>query len=232
MANHDAGPSFIRPAIPEAILRTAVIAIARGLPADRLIRIGEGLADGGVGAFEVTLNSPGALAGIAALVARFGPEELLIGAGTVLSPDAARAAADAGAAFIVTPVMDRAVIGAALERGIPCIPGAFSPTEVLAAWQAGASAVKLFPASSVGPSFIRELHGPLPEIRIIPTGGMTIETAPGFIAAGAVAIGIGSWLTGDGDPVGIGERGARLVAAVRRGSAPDGSTGGAAARDI
>jgi len=215
MAYEDTSLSSPRPAIPDAIVRSGVIAIARGLPADRLIRIGEGLARGGVGAFEVTLNSPGALDGIAALVERFGSEELLIGAGTVLSAEAAHAAADAGAAFLVSPVADPAVIEAARARGLPCFPGAFSPTEIVGAWRAGAAAVKLFPASAVGPSFIRELYGPLPEIPVIPTGGVTIETAPAFIAAGAVAVGLGSWLTGDGDPAGIGERCGRLVAAVR-----------------
>jgi len=213
MATDDDGSSA-RQAIPDAILRGGVIAIGRGLPPDRLVRIGEGLARGGVGAFEVTLNSPAALDGIAALSARFDAAELLIGAGTVLTPEAVDAAVDAGAAFIVMPITDPAVIAAAVARGVPCFPGAFSPTEIIAGWRAGASAVKLFPASAAGPAFIRELRGPLPEIPIIPTGGVTIESAPGFIAAGAAAIGIGSWLTGDGDPAGIGERGARLVEAV------------------
>lgn len=211
----DPAPGGSRPKVPDAILRSGVIAIARGLPADRLIRIGEGLVAGGVGAFEVTLNSPNALDGIAALVARFGPDELLVGAGTVLDRDAARAAIDAGAAFVVTPVTDPAVIAAAVECGVPCIAGAFSPTEVLSAWRAGASAVKLFPASSLGPSFIRELHGPLPDIPIVPTGGITIDSAPAFMAAGAVAVGLGSWLAGDGEPAGISERAARLVAVVQ-----------------
>jgi 2-dehydro-3-deoxyphosphogluconate aldolase/(4S)-4-hydroxy-2-oxoglutarate aldolase len=97
----------------------------------------------------------------------------------------------------------------------PPFPGAFTPTEALRAWRAGATAVKLFPASAVGPSFVRELRGPLPEVPLIPTGGVTVETAPAFIAAGAVAIGIGSWLTGGGDPDAIGERGRQLVEALR-----------------
>ena len=94
------------------------------------------------------------------------------------------------------------------------VPGAFTPTEILAAWRAGAAAVKLFPASAVGPTFVREVRGPLPGIPLIPTGGVTAETAPAFIAAGAVAVGIGSWLTGSGDPAVVEERAAELVAAV------------------
>jgi 2-dehydro-3-deoxyphosphogluconate aldolase/(4S)-4-hydroxy-2-oxoglutarate aldolase len=204
-----------RPPIPAPILAGRVIAIGRGLAPDRTVRIGEGLAAGGVGAFEITLNSPDALAAIARLASRFGPDELLVGAGTVMTVDAARAAIDAGARFIVMPHTDPAVIEAALERGVPAFPGAFTPTEALLAWRAGASAVKLFPASGVGPAFVREMRGPLPEIPLIPTGGVTIDTGPAFIAAGAVAVGIGSWLTGEGDPAEIGARGARLVSALR-----------------
>ena len=155
---------------------------------------------------------------------------LLIGAGTVLTVAGARAAIGAGARFLVMPHTDPALIEFAAAQGIPAIPGAFTPTEVLAAWRAGACAVKIFPASAVGPSFVRELRGPLPDVPLVPTGGVTIESAPGFIAAGAVAVGIGSWLTGDGDPDGIAARGARLVAAlgdggVAAGAGPAGPAG-------
>ncbi len=204
-----------RLAVPASIRAGRVIAIGRSLPPDRLAPIAEGLAAGGVCAFEITLNSPDALAAIAGLSGRFDPDELLIGAGTVLTVDAAAAAIDAGARFIVMPHTDPAIIEAALERGIPTFPGASTPTEVLLAWRSGASAVKLFPASVVGPGFVREMRGPLPDIPLIPTGGVTIETAPAFIAAGSIAVGIGSWLTSDGDPAEIGERGRRLVEALR-----------------
>lgn len=212
-----------RLAVPDAIIRSRVIAIARGLDPESLIRIGEGLAGGGVGAFEVTLNSPGALRALEALAARFGAEELLIGAGTVLTIAEARAAIAAGARFIVMPHTDPALIEYAATRGIPAFPGAFTPTEILAAWRAGAAAAKLFPASAVGPLFVRELRGPLPDIPLVPTGGVTIETAPRFIAAGAVAVGLGSWLTGDGDPAGIAERGAHLVAVLGDGAMTSGT---------
>jgi 2-dehydro-3-deoxyphosphogluconate aldolase/(4S)-4-hydroxy-2-oxoglutarate aldolase len=203
-----------RPAVPAAIVRGRVIAIARGLDPASLIRIGEGLAAGGIGAFEVTLNSPGALRSIEALAARFGDEELLVGAGTILTVEDARAAIGSGARYIVMPHTDVAVIEHAASRGVPVFPGAFTPTEILAAWRAGATAIKVFPASCVGPSFVRELRGPLPAIPLVPTGGVTLETAPAYIAEGAVAVGLGSWLTGDGDPAGIAERGLRLVAAL------------------
>jgi 2-dehydro-3-deoxyphosphogluconate aldolase/(4S)-4-hydroxy-2-oxoglutarate aldolase len=112
------------------------------------------------------------------------------------------------------PHIDVAIVGWAAARGIPVMPGAFTPTEILAAWRAGAAAVKLFPASAVGPAFVREVRGPLREIPLVPTGGVTAETAPAFIAAGAVAVGIGSWLTGSGDAAVVQSRAAELVAAV------------------
>ena len=102
----------------------------------------------------------------------------------------------------------------AAERGIPAFPGAFTPTEILAAWRAGAAAVKLFPASMAGHTFLREFRGPFPDIPLVPTGGITVESAPAFIRAGAVAVGLGSWLTGDGEPAGIAERGVAVVRAV------------------
>jgi 2-dehydro-3-deoxyphosphogluconate aldolase/(4S)-4-hydroxy-2-oxoglutarate aldolase len=208
-------PTGARVAVPRGIVAGRVIAIARGLPGDRLLRIATGLAAGGVRAFEITLNSAGALDSISTLAARFDGEELLVGAGTVLTPEDAQAALDAGARFIVMPNVDPEVIAVGAGRGIPTFPGVFTPSEALLAWRAGASAVKLFPASAAGPAFVRELRGPLPEIPVVPTGGITIDNAPAFIAAGAVAIGIGSWLTGSGDPDEISRRGASLVAALR-----------------
>lgn len=208
-------PHTGRVPVPGVILEGRVIGIGRGLPPDRILDIGSGLAAGGVRAFEITLNSDGALAAIRRLAARFAPGELLVGAGTVMTPSAATAAIDAGATFIVTPNTDPEVIDLALSRGVPSFPGAFTPSEAIAAWRAGASAVKLFPASVVGPGFVRELRGPMPEIPLVPTGGVTLESGPGFIAAGAIAIGIGSWLTAGGDPALISARATRLVEALR-----------------
>lgn len=176
--------------------------------------IGEALVGGGIRAFEVTLNSPSALDVIAALSARFAPGELLIGAGTVLDLDQAQDAVEAGARFLVMPHSDLAIVDWAVRRDVPAFPGAFTPTEILAAWRAGASAVKLFPASAVGPQFVREMRGPLPQIPLIPTGGMTVENAAAYIGAGAVAVGMGSWLTGGGDPAVVRERAAAVATAL------------------
>lgn len=205
-----------RSPLPDEIAGPRVVAIGRGLPPDRIERIAEGLVAGGIRAFEITLNSPGALGGIATLAERWG-ERLLVGAGTVLDVDGAKRAADAGARFIVSPHTDPALIGWAAGRGLPVFPGAFSPTEILAAWNAGATAVKLFPASVAGPAFVREFRGPFRDIPLIATGGVTIESAPAFLAAGALAVGMGSWLTGDGEPDGIADRAGRLTRALRDG---------------
>ncbi len=186
------------------------MAIGRGLPPDRIEQIAEGLIGGGIRAFEITLNSERALEAIAAVATGWG-DRLLVGAGTVLDIAAAQSAIDAGARFIVTPHTDPELTTWIAARGIPVIPGAFSPTEIHAAWNAGATAVKLFPASVAGPAFVREFRGPFPEIPLVATGGVTIETAPTFLAAGAVAVGIGRGLTGGGDPAAIAERAAQLV---------------------
>ncbi len=204
-----------RISIPHQILAGGVIAIGRGLDPLSIVRVGEGLAAGGIGAFEITLGRPGALDAIAALHGRFGGEsDLLVGAGTILSQDDAEQAILAGAQFLVMPVTDPVLVSWAAARGIAAFPGAMTPTEALVGWRAGAAGIKLFPASVAGPTFVRELHGPFPDIPVIPTGGVTVETAPDFIVAGAVAVGIGSWLTGDGDPERIAERGQRIVAAI------------------
>jgi 2-dehydro-3-deoxyphosphogluconate aldolase/(4S)-4-hydroxy-2-oxoglutarate aldolase len=204
-----------RQAVPEAILGGRVVAIARGLDPSRMVDIALALIDGGVGAFEVTLNSPSALDAIAAVRRAVPAGRLLVGAGTVLDAASAQAAVDVGAQFLVMPHTDLVLIEWAAGRDLPVFPGAFTPTEILGAWRAGATAVKLFPASAVGASFVRELRGPLPEIPLIPTGGVTAENAPDFIRAGAVAVGLGSWLTGAGDPATIRVRASQLTEAIR-----------------
>jgi 2-dehydro-3-deoxyphosphogluconate aldolase/(4S)-4-hydroxy-2-oxoglutarate aldolase len=200
-----ADPEARRPPIPGALLESRVVAVARHLDAAAAPLVGAALARGGVPVMEVTLNEPRAqallaLEGLVAAAASFGG---LVGAGTVLSVDAAREAVERGAAFIVMPHVDARIVAWCIDRGVPCIPGALTPTEVLAAWQAGASAVKLFPASSVGPGFIGQLRGPFPGIPLLPTGGVSVDDAGAWIAAGAVAVGMGGWLIGDGDPAGV-----------------------------
>jgi 2-dehydro-3-deoxyphosphogluconate aldolase / (4S)-4-hydroxy-2-oxoglutarate aldolase len=209
----ETGP-MVRPPIPAGIRAGRVLAIGRNLPPKAVIEIADALRRAGVRAFEITMNTPAAAEAIAALTARFDPEEIVIGAGTVLDRELAQAAVQAGARFFVMPHTDTELIRWAADRSIPSFPGGFTPTEILAAWRAGAAAVKLFPASAAGPAFVREMHGPLPEIPLIPVGGVTVETAPSFIAAGAAAVGIGGWLLGGGDPATIAVRAAQLLAAL------------------
>jgi 2-dehydro-3-deoxyphosphogluconate aldolase/(4S)-4-hydroxy-2-oxoglutarate aldolase len=214
----DPVPTAARLPVPDAISGPRIIAIARGLEPDRLARIADGLLAGGINAFEVTLDSPGALPAIESLVRRFEGSPLLVGAGTVLDLEAATAATSAGAGFLVSPHGDAAIVRWAVATGVPVFPGAMTPTEIVAMWAAGATAVKVFPASAVGPSFIREVRGPLRHVPLIPTGGITAETIRDYMAAGATAVGMGSWLSGDGDPAGIGSRAAEALRAIREAS--------------
>ena len=213
----DPRPDAARPEVPAQIRHGRLVAIARGLPADGLVDVAAALHEGGMRVFEVTLSSPDALAGIAAVSdaqRRHGPDGLLVGAGTVLSIEEATAALDAGAQFIVMPHVDAELVGWAAARGIPAFPGAMTPTEIVRAWRAGAAAVKIFPASVLGPAFVREVRGPLAAIPLIPSGGITAASAPAFISAGAAAVGLGGWLTGSGDVETIRARAAQAVAAV------------------
>ena len=133
----------------------------------------------------------------------------------MLDVEGAAAAVEAGATFLVMPVTDVGVIAWGAERGVPVFPGALSPTEVLTAWRAGASAIKLFPASVGGAALLRELRGPFPDIPLMPTGGVTADNARSLIEAGAVAVGVGSWLAGAPDEATLRERATALMAAVR-----------------
>ncbi len=207
-----------RPPIPAGLIEGGVVAIARRLAPSDVPAIADGLVAGGIRAFELTLNEPEdealrALEAAAGHVASSG-SPIEIGAGTVLSIASAQRAIDAGATFLVSPHLDVEVVGWAGERGIPMLPGAATPTEVLAAWRAGAAAVKVFPASSLGPTFLRELHGPFPDIPLQPTGGITVENAGDYIRAGAIAVGMGSWLFAGGTPDSVTERARQAVAAV------------------
>lgn len=208
-----------RPALPAAIAAAGIIAIGRGLSRDRATAIAEVLWESGVHAFEITLQSDEALKIVESLAQRQRPRQTSIGVGTVLSIAAAQQAIDAGAEFLVMPHTDPDLVAWAAERGIPTIPGAMTPTEALTAWRAGASGVKIFPASAVGASFIADLRGPLPDILTIPTGGVTLSDVPGLIEAGATAVGIGSWLTTLDDTEIIRSRAVALLDAVRTGRA-------------
>ncbi|PZR69417.1 MAG: 2-dehydro-3-deoxyphosphogluconate aldolase [Candidatus Dormiibacter spiritus] len=204
-----------RPSVPLPILESRVIAIGRGLEPDSVQAVAQALVAGGIRAFELTLNSQDALPAIEALRQRYSEPELLIGAGTVLDRQTAAKAVASGASFLVMPHVDDELIAWCADRGIPAFPGGCTPTEIIQAWRAGAAAVKLFPASTTGTDFVREMRGPLPEIPLIPTGGVTLETAGELIAAGAVAVAMGGWLTGARDPGVIRRRATELVASLQ-----------------
>jgi 2-dehydro-3-deoxyphosphogluconate aldolase/(4S)-4-hydroxy-2-oxoglutarate aldolase len=175
------------------LLDPGVIAILRADSSEHLVAAAEALAAGGLTALEVTMTTPHALPVIGELAARFGGK-VLVGVGSVLDPETCRAAILAGAEFVVTPVAKPEVIRLANRYGKPIAAGAFTPSEALAAHESGADFIKLFPAELGGPAYVRTLLAPLPMLQIIPTGGVTPESAPAFLAAGCVALGAGSAL--------------------------------------
>ena len=175
------------------LLATKAVAVIRMTDAAKLARVAAALREGGITALEVTMTVPGAVEIIRAM-ARDKAPGVLIGAGTVLDAGTASDVIAAGADFVVSPITDRDMILACREAKVLVVPGAFTPTEIVAAWRAGADIVKVFPATSLGPQFFRDLRGPLPQVRLMPTGGVTIENAPDFLAAGACCVGIGTAL--------------------------------------
>jgi 2-dehydro-3-deoxyphosphogluconate aldolase/(4S)-4-hydroxy-2-oxoglutarate aldolase len=169
-----------------------IIPVVRAASSEEAMKAIDAIKEGGVSVLEITMTVPGAIGVIADVVKRYG-SEALVGAGTVLDPETARACIDAGAQFIVSPALNLATISACNELDIPVMPGALSPTEVLTAWNAGADLVKVFPASAVGgAAYIKNLKAPLPHIKLIPTGGVSLTTAADFIRAGANALGVGT----------------------------------------
>ena len=159
----------------------------------QLRRVVDAIAEGGVRAIEVTMTVPGAVELIGTL-ARSLPPEILLGAGTVTDAATARAVIEAGARYVVSPVFRREVIAACHERGVAAAPGCFTPTEILDAHDAGADVVKVFPATALGPQYIKDVRAPLPQLRLMPTGGVSLDNAGDWIRAGAVAVGVGSAL--------------------------------------
>jgi 2-dehydro-3-deoxyphosphogluconate aldolase/(4S)-4-hydroxy-2-oxoglutarate aldolase len=205
------------------IRSTGVIAIMRAKSSDQLLAAAEAIRAGGVCAIEVTMTTPGALTVIAQATARR-DEAVLFGAGTVLDPESARAAILAGAQFIVAPNLNLGVIELCRRYSIPVFPGAYTPTEIVTAWQAGADMVKVFPASIGGPAFIKALKAPLPQIELVPVGGVEIENTADWMRAGSAAVGVGSALVDQklldaADFAALTDRGRRLIAEVKRGRA-------------
>lgn len=181
----------------EAILRARVVPIIRTKSATWAREVAEILAGSGLGIIEVTFTVPDAAAVISALRTRF--PEILIGAGTVTDAETAKKAIAAGAQFLLSPALSPGMVHVARRVGVLAVPGAYTPTEVLAALDGDAELVKIFPAESGGPAHIRAILAPLPHARLLPTGGVRPETAGEWLAAGAVAVGIGSALVGAGD---------------------------------
>jgi 2-dehydro-3-deoxyphosphogluconate aldolase / (4S)-4-hydroxy-2-oxoglutarate aldolase len=187
------GLSAARESTVKTIQELGVVAVIRMKDAGRLRAVIDAIAEGGVRAIEVTMSVPGAV-GLIAKLAPALPSSILFGAGTVIDAATARAVIDAGARFIVSPVFRREVIDVCHERDIVVAPGCFSPTEILDAHEYGADVVKVFPATALGPSYIKDIRAPLPQVRLMPTGGVTLDNAGDWIRAGAVAVGVGSAL--------------------------------------
>jgi 2-dehydro-3-deoxyphosphogluconate aldolase/(4S)-4-hydroxy-2-oxoglutarate aldolase len=177
----------------DLIRETGVIAIMRAQSPDQLIAAAEAILHGGVKVIEVTMTTPGALEIIAQAARRFG-DDVLFGAGSILDAETARAAVLAGAGFLVSPTLKSDVIVLAHRYSVPVLPGCYTPTEMLTAWEAGADMIKLFPASVGGPELVQAILAPLPHLEIVPVGGVDLNTAADFIRKGAAALGVGSSL--------------------------------------
>jgi 2-dehydro-3-deoxyphosphogluconate aldolase/(4S)-4-hydroxy-2-oxoglutarate aldolase len=170
-----------------------IIAVIRMTDVQPLRDTIDALVEGGIRILEVTMTVPGAVDLIRNLSASL-PRDLLLGAGTVLDAETATRVIDAGAAFVVSPVFKRELIERSHQRDVVAMPGCFSPTEILTAWEAGADFVKVFPATALGPTFFKDVKAPLPMVKLIPTGGVTLDNAGDWIRAGASAVGVGTAL--------------------------------------
>ena len=179
--------------ILDAILECGIAAVVRADSAELASRAIESALEGGVNVIEVTFTVPGALEIIREL-ARTKSDDVILGAGTVTTPELAADAVGAGAQFLVSPNTNLDVIAVAREADIPVFPGALTPTEVFTAWQAGGDVIKIFPANAVGPSYFKDLHGPFPGVPLMPTGGVDLSTARTWLEHGAVALGVGGAL--------------------------------------
>lgn len=179
--------------IIQRLVDPGIIAIIRADSSEQLVEAAAALLEGGVSAMEVTMTTPNALEVVSAVTHKFG-DAILMGVGSVIDPKTVYAAVAAGAEFIVTPVTKPQVIAAANDLEKPIASGAFTPTECLLAHESGADFVKLFPADVGGPAYIKSILAPLPMLRIVPTGGVTPETAAAFLKAGSTALGAGSSL--------------------------------------
>ena len=207
----------------ELIQKTGVIAIMRAKSSDQLLAAADAIKAGGVQVIEVTMTTPGALDVIRQATERYGAD-VLFGVGSVLDPESARAAILAGAQFVVSPTLNLKTIELCHRYAIPVVPGAYTPTEILTAWEAGADMVKVFPASVGGPAYFKAVKAPLPQVKLVPVGGVSLDNTADFIHAGADAVGVGGALVSQklleaGDFAALTERARRLRQEVAKGRA-------------
>lgn len=207
----------------QRLIETGVVAIMRAKSSDQLLAAADALLAGGLNAIEVAMTTPSALDVVRQATTRYG-SEVLFGVGSVLDAETARAAILAGAAFVVCPTLKLATIELCKRYSVPVVPGGFTSTEILTAWEAGADLVKVFPADLGGPAYIKALLAPLPQVRLVPVGGVDLDNTASFIRAGAVAVGVGSSLINQalldqGKLSEITERAARLREEVNKGRA-------------
>jgi 2-dehydro-3-deoxyphosphogluconate aldolase/(4S)-4-hydroxy-2-oxoglutarate aldolase len=175
----------------QRIIDIGILPVVRAASGEEAIAVGDAIAAGGIDALEITLTVPGAVKVIAEASARYG-DRFLIGAGTVLDVDQARACVAAGARFVVSPIADGPTIAYCRQAGVPVLPGALTPNEIVQAWRAGADFVKVFPCGTAGGAqYVKAIKAPLPDIRLVPTGGVTVDTVAAYFLAGACAVGVG-----------------------------------------
>src|SRR5215218_6571034 len=204
----------------QLIRDTGVIPVVRATSADEAMRAIDAIREGGISVLEITMTVPGAIKVIEEVSKRYG-KDAVVGAGTVLDPETAEACISSGAQFIVSPALNVETIACCRRLDIAVMPGALTPTEVVQAWNAGADFVKVFPAGAVGgPSYLKALKAPLPQIELVPTGGVSLNTAADFIRAGAAALGIGADLCDinairEGQSARITERAKQFIEIVR-----------------
>jgi 2-dehydro-3-deoxyphosphogluconate aldolase/(4S)-4-hydroxy-2-oxoglutarate aldolase len=194
------------------IIDCGVVAIVRVSSAREALDVCQAIARGGVKPIEVTMTVPGAIDAIKEFKSAV-KEQVLVGAGTVLDPETARTCILAGAEFIVSPTLNLGVIEVCRRYSKVVIPGTFTPTEILTAWEAGADIVKVFPATVGGPKYLKDIMGPLPQIKLLPTGGVSLENTPDFIKAGAVAVATGTSLV---DKKAVSEKNYNLITETAR----------------
>jgi 2-dehydro-3-deoxyphosphogluconate aldolase/(4S)-4-hydroxy-2-oxoglutarate aldolase len=196
--------------LPGPIMEERVIPVARGLDARSAPVIAEALRAGGISSIEITVEGEGGIDAIAAVAVG----DMVVGAGTILTIRQADGAVAAGATFLVTPHLDIELIEWASTHAVPMVPGALTPTEIATAWRYRPPAVKVFPAHIGGPGYLKSLRGPFPDVALIPTGGIDGSNIAAYLDAGAVAVGVGGWLTRHDDPEVITRRAMELISQV------------------